>query len=102
MEFVGDAIHDTFHDKDGEEHTLVVEGVLDFVELAAFLVGRDEVFAPILNPLYRFAQVDCCKRRENLFWVEQHNFRPEAATYIRRNDSYFVFGKLEYCSQAIA
>src|SRR5579864_1742367 len=41
---------------DGEQHSPLVEGIFDLVNLAALLVCGNEVLAPVFNPFDGFAQ----------------------------------------------
>ena len=72
------------------------------MKLATLLVRGNEIFAPVLNPFHGFAQVDGGKWGENFFWIEHHDFCPESAAYIGRDDANFVFGEVENCGQSVA
>src|SRR5436305_8517536 len=41
------------------------------------------MFAPILDPLNRSAQVNGCERYQNFLGIEHHDLRSETTTYIR-------------------
>src|SRR5260370_4454480 len=69
---------------------------------AALLVGGDKVLASILDPLDWPTQVNCSKRRQDFFGIEQHDLGAETPAYIGRNHAHFVFGQVKDSCQAIA
>ena len=86
----------------GEQDSLIVESVFDFVNLAAFLVCRNEVLAPVLNPFYGSTQLNSSKGCQDFFRIEEHNFWAEATTNIGSYHPHFVFGEVKNSSQTVA
>ncbi len=79
----------------------LVESHLDVVNLAAFLVGRDEMLAPVLHPLHRAPERDRGVRDEDLLGIEEHDLRPEAATDVGGHDFHGELGQSEESSEAV-
>ena len=79
----------------------VVESDLDVVDLAALLVGCDEVLAPVLGPLHRAPERDRSVRDQDLLGIEQHDLRPEAAPDVRRHDVHSELGEPEEPGEAV-
>ena len=55
------------------------------MDLAALLVGGHQVLAPVLRPLDRPAEAERRPRDEDLFGIEEHDLRPEAAAHVGRD-----------------
>ena len=86
----------------GKQDARIVKGILHLVKLAAFLVGRNEMLASILDPFDRPAQAHCGKRSQHLFCIEHHDLGAEAASDIGRDDAHLVFGQVKDGRQAVA
>ena len=80
---------------------LRVDGDSRGMELAALLVGRNEVLAPIFGPFGGLLQLDRRPRHEHLFGEEQHDLGAETATHVRRDDLDLEFRQAEHVGQAV-
>ena len=80
---------------------LRVDGDPRGMELAALLVGRNEVLAPIFGPFDGLSQLDRRPRHEHLFGEEQHDLGAEAAAHVRRDDLDLEFRQAEHVGQAV-
>src|SRR5207245_6479610 len=85
-----------------QQDTLIIKSILYLVQLATFLVSCDKVFASILDPLNRSAQVNGSKRRQNLLGIEHHDLCAETTSHIRRYYTNFVLRQVKDCCKTIA
>ena len=79
----------------------LVEPDLHVVDLAALLIGRDEVLAPVLRPLHRASERDRGVRDQDLLRVKEHDLRPEAASDVGRHDFHVELGQSEKSGEAV-
>ncbi len=74
-----------------QQPTVAVETDFDIVQLVARVAGAVHVLAPVLDPLYRRAQLLCQERQQHVFRVHVP-LAAEAAADIRRDAAYARLG----------
>ena len=78
-----------------------VHGHSGGVQLAAFLVGRNEVLAAVLGPLDRLAQLHRRPGHEHFFGKEHHDLGAKAAAHVWGDDFNLELGQTEHVGQAV-
>ena len=78
-----------------EDFRLGVDRDLEVPELVALLLGRDEVFAAVLDPLHRLAEPHRARGDERVFRIERA-LGAEAAAHVRRDHADLVLGEIEH------
>ena len=84
-----------------EDPSVAVDGDLDVVALAAFLVGGHQVLAPVLRPLDRPAEADRRVRHQDLLRVEEHDLGAEASAHVGRDHLHVELRQAEDPGQPI-
>src|SRR5213594_3284942 len=77
-----------------QDATFSIKRTLDVVELVAAVRRADEMFAAILNPFHRAAQLKRQERDKNFLRIYEY-LVAESAADIRRNHADGFFGKIQ-------
>ncbi len=87
---------------DAEDAAVARKRNLGVMDLAALLGGGEKMLEPVLDPFDRAIQPHRDPGQRDLFRIEHHDFRPEAAADKGRDDAHLPFAEAEDAGQAVA